>query len=71
MAACILSPTELALHGDEDLHELDDSGGSSSPRFSRLLLREERFQDLDLALGLVAISARPSSTSSSSPLARA
>ncbi len=47
-------PTELALHGHEDLDQLDHAGGQLVPPLQpALLLREQRLQDLDLALGLV------------------
>src|SRR6266545_6624988 len=45
---------ELALHGHEDLDQLDDPGGQLvAPLEAALLLREQRLQHLDLALRLV------------------
>ena len=53
-AGHLVAHGELALHGHEDLDQLDDAGGQLVAALQpALLLREQRLQHLDLALGLV------------------
>ena len=53
-AGHLVADGELALHGDEDLDELDDARRQLVAALEpALLLGEERLQDLDLPLGLV------------------